>query len=272
MHAETFVFAVEAELGDVEEMLPQRAITRSTRLQFGCCLARFIKPRFVRFAGRGRGRIDGLQIVHRHRRGFGIGAGERRVEVDGRDAAMLDFGDQLAHLQAPVAKVHVARHRPAVCAVEPLQAVADDSRPQMADMHRLGDVRPAEIDDKRLALARLWSAETRVPGKGHAACGQRSVGDVQIDEAGTRDLDLGEQRIRLQARRNLVRNRTRIGLGLFGGGERTVALELCEVGTIRPRHLAERRRQTLRRERGSRDRTQLGAERAHGAKRPIFLL
>ena len=139
-------------------MLPQRAITRSTRLQFGRRLARFIEPPLVRFAGRGRGRIDGLQVVHRHRRGFRIGTGERRIEVDWRHAAMLDFGDQLTHLQAPVAEVNVARHRPAVCAVEPLQAVADDSRPQMADMHWLGDVRPAEIDDKRLTRDRLWRA------------------------------------------------------------------------------------------------------------------
>ena len=41
--------------------------------------------------------------------------------------------------------------------------VADDRGAQMADMHRLGDVRPAEIHHGRLAGARLRRTEPYVP-------------------------------------------------------------------------------------------------------------
>ena len=112
-----------------------------------------------------------------------------------------DFGNQLAHLQAPIAQMDIADHLPAIGAIKPLQAIADDGGTQMTHMHGLGDIGAAEIDQQGLAVAGL--------GRGIAVAAmrgiERRIGQIQIDEAGTGDLDLGELRDRLSAARRSSR-------------------------------------------------------------------
>ena len=116
----------------------------------------------------------------------------------------------------------------------------------MPDMHRLGDIGAAEIDHHRLAVAGLGRAEPRVLRQRAGARGQRRVGEIEIDEAGTGDLDLGEKRIGLQPGGDLLGDGARIGLGRLGRGQRAIALELRQVGPVGGLHLAEGLRQTLR--------------------------
>ena len=66
--------------------------------------------------------------------------GQRRVLVQHGD-------DQQAHLEAPVAEVGVAQHLVAAEAVEPLDRLADDRGAQVADVHLLGDVGAAVVDE-----------------------------------------------------------------------------------------------------------------------------
>jgi hypothetical protein len=185
---------------------------------------------------------------------------------------MTDFRDQLPHLKAPVAEMDVTDHIPLIGAEEPLQTIADDGRAQMTDMHGFGDIRSAEIDEESLAPARFRRTEPHVLRERNATLRQRRVAQIEIDEARPCDLDLGEQRVGPEARDDLLGYRARIGLGLFRRRERAIALELREVWTIGTRDLAERLRESFRRERTADERAQLGAERGHGAKRPIFVL
>ncbi len=136
----------------------------------------------------------------------------------------------------------------------------------------IAERRCPKVDDERLALARFGRAEPGVFEKRLSARRQCVVGHVQIDEAGTCDLDFGENRQRLETRGDFFGDRTRIGLSFFGRCKRAVALELGKVGPGRTRHLSERLRKSFGRERICGDRAQLGAERDHGTKRPIFLL
>ena len=244
-------------------MLPQRTIARAAVLQIRGRLARFFEPRRIGFAGCRRRRIDLFQIIHRHRRLRRVWPFEIHIEIDGRNAAMFDLRDELAHLQAPVAQMHIACDLPSVGTKESLQGVADHRGTQMSNMHRLGHIRATEIDDDGLALARFRRAKTRVLRHRDHARGGGIIGHVEIDETRPGDLHLGEDRISLQPRRDLFGDRARILLGRFGRRQRAVALELREIRTIRNLNRTKLRRKPLRRERGARDRRQLGTQRSH---------
>ena len=82
--------------------------------------------------------------------------------------------DQQAHLEAPVAEVGVAQHLVAAEPVEPLDGLADDRGAQVADVHLLGDVGAAVVDDAPGAAAGTWRrADARVGGDLARRAGQR---------------------------------------------------------------------------------------------------
>ena len=92
----------------------------------------------------------------------GYGPVKAGVEIRQAGLFQLHLVDELAHLQAPVAEVDVAGDGVAHEAEQALQAVADDGRAQVADVHFLGDVPAAEIDhdaarrfDRARARARI---------------------------------------------------------------------------------------------------------------------
>ena len=138
----------------VDEMLQQRPIAGPPRLQLGHGSLRALVARWVVLglvAGR---RIQSPEILDRHRRRVGIRPGIALVEIDQVRLLVMQLGDKVAHLQAPVAKVRIRNHRIAEKFQEPLQRVADHRRAQMPDMHRLGHVRPAEIDHGHVRVGR----------------------------------------------------------------------------------------------------------------------
>jgi len=145
---------------------------------------------------------------------------------------MIYFRDELAHLQAPIAQMHVADDMPAIGAKQLLQRIPDDGRAQMSHMHGLGDIRTAEIDHESLARAGLRRSQIGIARHGVKPLGQHGIGDVEIDESGPRDFDLRKQRIGLQSRRNLLGDGARIGFRELRCRQRAVTLELCEIGPV----------------------------------------
>ena len=189
---------VRPDFRDLDEMPPQRAIAGAAGLQIHRGAARRFQPRRIGFAGGGGARIHLFQIFHRHRRLIRVRTFEIGVEIDRRDAHDLDFGNQLAHLQAPIAQMHVADHAPAIGAVQPLQAVADDGGAQMiAHAIGLAILGPPKSITTVLPLAR--SAQARIARQHRRRALQRRIGEIQIEKAGTGDLDLGEDADRLSA-------------------------------------------------------------------------
>ena len=128
-------------------MRPDLAIAGGARLQARGRFAGAVAKRVVVLrAGRGL-RIDRLQIVERDRVELRARfTRRRRVGIDRREA-FFEVRDQKPHLEAPVAEMRIAPHAVAAEAEQPLDALADDRRAQMAHMHRLGDVGTAVIDD-----------------------------------------------------------------------------------------------------------------------------
>ncbi len=231
--AERGEFALQTRFGDAHEMPPQSAIAGPAVLQFHRGAARRLQPGRIGLARRGSRRIELFQILHRDRRLLRVRTFKGGVEIDGRQALDLDFRDQLAHLQPPVADMDIAHHRPAIGAEQPLQAVADHGRAQMTHMHGLGDIGAAEIDQNRFAVGRGRRFRRRDAGI------QRRIGEIKIDEARPCDLDLGKLRIGLQPRRDPLGDGAGIGFGFLGRRQRAVALELREIGTVGGLHQAE---------------------------------
>ena len=55
--------------------------------------------------------------------------------------------DDHSELGAPVTDVVIARHRVADEPQDAADGITDDRAPQVAHVHRLGDIRPGEVDD-----------------------------------------------------------------------------------------------------------------------------
>ncbi len=56
----------------------------------------------------------------------------------------------MTHLQTPIAHMDIANHAMALGAQNTFDRFAQDGRAQMSDMHRLGDIGAAVIDNNRL--------------------------------------------------------------------------------------------------------------------------
>jgi hypothetical protein len=98
---------------------------------------------------------------------------------------------ELAHLQAPVAEMNVGDHIVADLDQDPPQALADDERPEVADMQRLRDV-GASIVDHRLQWRDLICPERGI-GEHRSGFGRdRRIGQPEVHEAGAGDGDFLE--------------------------------------------------------------------------------
>ncbi len=86
------------------------------------------------------------------------------VEIEQVGLADLQLRDEHAHLQAPIAHMHVADGLVADELEDAADGIADDGGAQMADMHRLGDVGSAVIQHHDLGLRLGRLAEARITG------------------------------------------------------------------------------------------------------------
>ena len=96
-------------------------------------------------------------------------------------------------LRAPVAEVVVGDRVVAAEAEDSGDRVTDDRRADMADMHRLGDVRRAEIDDDRVGLGHGWDPEALVAKRSRNGGGEGLIPDPDIDESGANGITGGSE-------------------------------------------------------------------------------
>ncbi len=141
--------------------------------------------------------------------------------------------DDLAELRAPVAEMVVGddliTHEPR----HARQAIADDRRAQVADVHRLGDVRAAEVDHHHGRRLRQGHAEARGVGVERAeSVGQELRPQAEIDEPRARDLrrraDRGQGGFGVERGHDLRRQGARIGPARLGEGHGGVGLVIAE--------------------------------------------
>ncbi|MNS48254.1 hypothetical protein D3C72_808170 [compost metagenome] len=232
--------ALQRGAADGDEVGPQGAVAGTAVLQLSGGLAGAVAEGGV-FLGLGGGLgIEAFQVLQRDRTLGREGAVALGHEGVGQ-VLVAAGGDQQAHLEAPVAEVGVAPDGVAAEAEQPLQALADDGRAQVADVHRLGHIGAGVVDDD-LARRRVQRGAGQGFVGGHlgGALGQGGVGELQVDEAGTGDLDRRQTRVGAQAFGDAGGQLARIGLQRLGGGQGAVGLEVGQVGAVRGDDTRER--------------------------------
>ena len=239
-HAEGAELAFQRGAADGDEMRPEGAVARTAALQLRRGLACAVAENRV-FLGRCRsGGIEALEVLQRHRalgREGAVALGQEFVGL----ALVADGDDQQTHLEAPVAEMGVAPDGVAPEAEDALQALADDRAAQVADMHRLGHVRSGEVDHHLAGgVDHRGTGVGVVRGDFGGAGRQGAVGQLQIDEAGARDLDRRQARIVRQPFSDTGRQFAWIGLQRLGSGQRPVGLEVRQVGTVGGRDAGQR--------------------------------
>ena len=233
LDVEVVVIALEGRDGNVDEVLPEGAITGPPFLQFFGGLAGGFHRLGIFFAAGGDGRVHFLQIGHGDGGFVGVGAGIVRVEVREVGVAAADFDDEHAHLQPPVAEVDVADDVVAAEAEESLEAFADDAGAQVADVHGLGDVGPAVIEHDAPGVVDGGDAETVIAGHLVDVLGEEGISEADVDEAGAGEVDAGEGiglRFGIEGVEDGLGNLARVLTIFAGGGESAVALEVAEIG------------------------------------------
>ena len=233
-------------------MPEQRAVARAARLHLGNGALPALVARLVRLRLDRRLRIEPPEILDRDGGLFRVRPVERGIEIDQPRLLVLKLGDEVAHLQAPVAEVHVRDHRIAEEAQEALQRIADHRRAQVADMHGLGDVRAAEIDHGDLTVRRELAAGHRIAAHRLGPRRERRVRDPQIDEARPRHIRRQHEGMCLQCLGNLARNLARVASGRLRRRHCAVALEIREFRLVAAAHLAVPRLKAHGFERGAR--------------------
>ena len=130
----------------------------------------------------------------------------------------------------PVADVVLADHGVAGELVEPHQRVTDDRRAQVADVHLLGDVRSRVVDDHG---ARRSGHSTSEPLVGSGATGhlrQEPVGEHEVHEPGSSDLDRGAHPVEHSAVDDPLGDLPRVATERLGERKRAVDLGVGVIG------------------------------------------
>ena len=153
---------------------------------------------------------------------------------------MLPAVDDLAELGAPVADVVVGDDVVAEMAGDPRQGVTENGAADVADVHRLGHVRRAEIDDDGLGLLHKEHAETLIHAQRVDGLREGGIQDLEVNESGACDARGFAEVLHLQVGKDLGRDLTRILLQPFGRDHRGIGLVVTEARVGRSRHDGQR--------------------------------
>ena len=191
-HAEPAVDLPERDLGLVDDLAPARERRLVAGLQGDDPGPRPVGERLVGVELGARHAVQPVERGDRRRTGFDLAGFEVGVAPP-RLGVLVEVLDQHPELGAPVAEVVLPDHGGAEVAEHPREAVADDRRAQVADVHLLGDVGRRVVD--RPPAQPCSGRSTPEPVVGEAAvelAPEALVRDRDVEEAGPGDLDLGD--------------------------------------------------------------------------------
>ncbi len=155
---------------------------------------------------------------------FGDGIGCKSLVVEQGFPAVQDHSE----LRAPVADVVVGDDLEAEKAGDAADGISEDGRADVADVHRLGDVRRGEIDNHTLAFSRFRGSEARVLDELFGVAGVGFREDREIDEARAIDLGGGEA-VDPDLVENFLGEGAGIGLSAFRQNHCGVGLVVAET-------------------------------------------
>ena len=137
--------------------------------------------------------------------------------------------DDHPELRAPVADVIVADDVVAEELGDARERVAEDGRADVADVHRLGDVGRAEVDDDRAWVRGARDAEALIGEERGDALRDRVGAQGEIDEAGAGDLRRVQMSDDAELRETSARPARGFLAALLREDERDVGLVITEA-------------------------------------------
>ena len=132
-------------------------------------------------------------------------------------------------MRAPVADVVVGGDFVAEESGDADEAVAENGAANVADMHWLGDIRGAEIDEDFFGLRGRGDAESRIGGEFGNGGGEKGVVEAEIQEAGAGDIGRGGEEGGVELGENLGGELARVGFFLLGEDHGGVGLVIAEA-------------------------------------------
>jgi len=216
--AEKVVEFLEFVPGEFDGFFPDGEVFGVTGLEFHQFLARGAFNVLVGFLEAGDLAVEADE--------FGDGILFQSLAVEEVFPAVND----LAELRAPVADVVVGGDFVAKKTGDAHEAVAEDRAADMADMHRLGDIRGAEIDKNFFRVGGGGDAEPGVGGEGGNGGGDEGIFEAEVDESGTGDLGGGGEGGDIELREDVGGELARVGFFLLGQDHGGVRLIVAEAG------------------------------------------
>ena len=98
---------------------------------------------------------------------------------------MLPTVDDLAELGAPVADVVVGDDAMTEATRDPGQGIPEDGAADVADMHRLGDIRRTEVDEDGTGSSGRLHTQANIAAEVVHGIGKGGVQHPEVDEAGS---------------------------------------------------------------------------------------
>ncbi len=221
---ELVVDLLEGAEADVVDFLPDREVGRVAGLELHEFLAGLLEHGGVGLGGGIADLVEPFELLQR------VGGERGGVEV------ALVGPDQLSKLGAPVANVVVAHDPGAAEFQQPADGLADDRRPQVADVHLLRGVGRGVVDHPGLAAAGGGGAGLEVVrGVVGTQPGQQGGGlQGEVDEAGAGDDDLvGGGQLGRQGGDEFFGEGAGVELAGLGVAEDPVGLEIAMAGVRR---------------------------------------
>ena len=226
---EVCIVFLEVSHRHVHDMPPDGRIAAVALLQLDGRLMRARGERRILLAAGGCGRIDGLQLGDGKGRFGRVFAGKIGVKIGKIGALIAELLNDEAHLQAPVAQMHVADDIIAEIALDALDGLADDGRADVTDVQRLCNVCAAVIDNDALGRVFLLQAEFLADSHLVQIRSDRLRRHAEVDEAGLHRLDERECAAAFKLRGHFFGDDQRRFVILLGGRQRAVALIFAQI-------------------------------------------
>ena len=165
--------------GELDRLLPDREVFRIPGLELDELLAGLALDVVIGF-------LDAIDLaVEADKLGDGIAVERRLIEE------MFPSVDDLSKLGPPVADVVIGDHLMAEKAGDAGQGVAEDRAADVADVHRLGHVRRAEIQDDLSGWHSGSDSETVVKGQRAERRRKKLFFQPEVDKSGAGDFRRG---------------------------------------------------------------------------------
>ena len=219
-------------------MCQQRPIAPSAVLQLiGSLHGSFLVVRMLLGISTGR-RVNFFQLGDGKRRLFRVFSFICLIKINQLRFSLVQLGDDQAHLQAPVAQMHVADHRMAHITAHPLDALADDGRTQMSHMQRFCHVGAAVVDHDGLGMCHRFQAELLAGAHFIQIIADKSLLHFQVQETRCHRLHLGKHVLLFQNSSHILRDHNGRLVVLLGSRQGTVALIFAKIRPVGYRHLS----------------------------------